>query len=94
MSVAQPDKKLKMGRGIYHMNTQAFEQFNVMDNEALSAVEGGGRGWNCAAGIALGAGQGYMATAGGTAFLGPYAIGTGAFGAIAGGIGGALNSCG
>ncbi|EMC09113.1 hypothetical protein SMU74_09635 [Streptococcus mutans M2A] len=35
-----------------------------------------------------------MATAGGTAFLGPYAIGTGAFGAIAGGIGGALNSCG
>ncbi|MCY7120158.1 Blp family class II bacteriocin [Streptococcus mutans] len=76
------------------MNTQAFEQFNVMDNEALSAVEGGGRGWNCAAGIALGAGQGYMATAGGTTFLGPYAIGTGAFGAIAGGIGGALNSCG
>ncbi|WP_019802822.1 bacteriocin class II family protein, partial [Streptococcus mutans] len=30
------------------MNTQAFEQFNVMDNEALSVVEGGGRGWNCA----------------------------------------------
>ncbi|WP_019803565.1 bacteriocin class II family protein, partial [Streptococcus mutans] len=23
------------------MNTQAFEQFNVMDNEALSAIEGG-----------------------------------------------------
>ena len=54
------------------MNTQAFEQFNVMDNEALSAVEGGGRGWNCAAGIALGAGQGYMATAGGTIAAGSF----------------------
>ena len=51
------------------MNTQAFEQFDVMDNEALSAVKGGGRGWNCAAGIALGAGQGYMATAGVQHFL-------------------------
>ncbi|WP_257638839.1 Blp family class II bacteriocin [Streptococcus mutans] len=27
------------------MNTQAFEQFNVMDNEALSVVEGGGCSW-------------------------------------------------
>ncbi|EMB98734.1 Blp family class II bacteriocin [Streptococcus mutans] len=25
------------------MNTQAFEQFNVMDNEALSVVEGGSK---------------------------------------------------
>ncbi|BBK79521.1 Blp family class II bacteriocin [Streptococcus mutans] len=25
------------------MNTQAFEQFNVMDNEALSAIEGGSK---------------------------------------------------
>ena len=26
------------------MNTQAFEQFDVMDKEALSTVEGGGKG--------------------------------------------------
>ncbi len=31
-----------------------------------------------------------MATAGGTVFLGPYEIGTGAVGAVIGGIGGAL----
>lgn len=47
MSVAQPDKKLKMEKGYLSYEytsiyTQAFEQFNVMDNEALSAVEGGG----------------------------------------------------
>ncbi|EMP70748.1 hypothetical protein D822_03354 [Streptococcus ratti FA-1 = DSM 20564] len=76
------------------MNTQVFEQFEVMGNEALSTDEGGGRGWDCAAGIALGAGQGYMTTAGGTAFLGPYAIGTGVFGALIGGAGGAMTSCG
>ncbi|EHJ52017.1 hypothetical protein STRMA_0567 [Streptococcus macacae NCTC 11558] len=42
----------------------------------------------------MGAGQGYMATAGGTAFLGPYAIGTGVLGALAERIGGAMSSCG
>lgn len=45
----------------------------------------------CALSVAAGAGQAYMSTAGGTAFLGPYAIGTGAIGAIIGGAGAAVN---
>ncbi|MTC85074.1 ComC/BlpC family peptide pheromone/bacteriocin, partial [Streptococcus uberis] len=43
-----------------------------------------GKVGTCAAGIAVGAGEGYIATAGGTAFLGPYAFGTGAIGAVIG----------
>ena len=41
------------------MNTQAFEQFNVMDNEALSTVEGGGM-IRCALGTAGSAGLGFV----------------------------------
>lgn len=76
------------------MKTLSIEQFEVLDAATLATIEGGGRGWKCAGGILLGAGQGYMTTAGGTAFIGPYAIGTGALGAVIGGIGGAINSCG
>ncbi|MCB4965671.1 bacteriocin class II family protein [Streptococcus mutans] len=41
------------------MNTQAFEQFNVMDNEVLSTVEGGGM-IRCALGTAGSAGLGFV----------------------------------
>ncbi|BAQ24944.1 bacteriocin class II family protein [Streptococcus troglodytae] len=41
------------------MNTQAFEQFNVMDNEALSTVEGGGM-IRCALDTAGSAGLGFV----------------------------------
>ncbi|MBM7635550.1 Blp family class II bacteriocin [Streptococcus saliviloxodontae] len=71
------------------MNTKTFEKFELLDYVQLSAVEGGG--WfSCGGSIALGAAEGYMATAGGTIFLGPYALGTGAVGAVIGGIGGAF----
>ena len=45
------------------MNTQAFEQFDVMDSQTLSTVEGGGCSWKGAAkatvpGWAAGAGLG------------------------------------
>mgnify|MGYP000940466810 CR=1 FL=1 len=46
------------------MNTQAFEQFNVMDNEALSTVEGGGM-IRCALGTAGSAGLGFVRGMGG-----------------------------
>ncbi|WP_201447757.1 ComC/BlpC family peptide pheromone/bacteriocin [Streptococcus halichoeri] len=75
------------------MNT--LEDYSVLNSAQLIEVKGGrkvnwGKVGSCAAGIAFGAGEGYMATAGGTAFLGPYAFGTGAIGAVIGGVGGAL----
>lgn len=74
------------------MNT--IERFNIVETKDLEGLYGGKVNWgkvgSCAAGIAFGAGEGYIATAGGTAFLGPYAVGTGAIGAVVGGIGGAM----
>ena len=76
------------------MNTKTIEQFEVMSVVKLSAIEGGkidwGRVGQCALSIGIGAGEAYMMTAGGTVFLGPYALGTGAVGAVIGGIGGAF----
>ncbi|NQG19988.1 ComC/BlpC family peptide pheromone/bacteriocin [Streptococcus suis] len=65
-----------------------------MPADMLLDIEGGKVDWKrvgqCALSIGIGAGEAYMATAGGTMFLGPYAIGTGAVGAVIGGIGGAF----
>ncbi len=47
------------------MNTQAFEQFNVMDNEALSVVEGGGCSWKGADKAGFSGGVGGLIGAGG-----------------------------
>ena len=47
------------------MNTQAFEQFNVMDNEALSVVEGGGCSWKGADKAVFSGGVGGLIGAGG-----------------------------
>ena len=72
-----------------------MKQFEVMNEQQLVAVEGGKVNWGrigmCALSVAAGAGQAYMSTAGGPAFLGPYAIGTGAIGALIGGAGAAVN---
>ena len=75
------------------MNTQTIAKFNMMDEAALAGVEGGvdwGRFGRCALSIGIGAGEAYATTFGGTIILGPYAVGTGAIGAVIGGIGGAL----
>ena len=76
------------------MNTKMMSQFEIMDADMLACVEGGDIDWgrtiSCAAGVAYGAMEGYATTYGSTFFLGPYAIGTGAIGAVLGGIGGAL----
>ncbi|MFL4358531.1 ComC/BlpC family peptide pheromone/bacteriocin [Streptococcus uberis] len=76
------------------MNTNIFEQFTQISDENLSEIIGGKVNWgkvgSGAAGIAFGAGEEYMATAGGTAFLGLYAFGTVAIGAVIGGVGGVM----
>ena len=75
------------------MDTKVMSQFEVMDEDMLTAIEGGGIDWgktaSCAGSIAMGAMEGYGMAAGSTIFLGPFAIGTGAVGAVIGGIGGA-----
>ena len=53
--VNRDDKKLLGG---IQMNTKTFEQFDVMTDEALSTVEGGG--WKCVAGTAGGSLSGYV----------------------------------
>ena len=48
----------------------------------LSGIEGGvnwGKVGNCILNIAYGASDGYVVTHGGTWYLGPYAVATGAF---------------
>ncbi|HFI0114122.1 ComC/BlpC family peptide pheromone/bacteriocin [Streptococcus suis] len=76
------------------MNTNFTNRFDVMPADMLLDIEGGKVDWKrvgqCALSIGIGASEAYMATAGGTMFLGPYAIGTGAVGAVIGGIGGAF----
>ncbi|KXT84073.1 hypothetical protein STRDD11_01119 [Streptococcus sp. DD11] len=76
------------------MTTKTISQFDVMDENMLAAVEGGGVDWgkavSCAGSIAMGAMEGYGMAAGSTIYLGPFAIGTGAVGGIIGGIGGAF----
>lgn len=57
------------------MNTQAFERFDIMDNEALSAVEGGLS--DCATGI-LGTG-GLGAVGGPWGMVGGAMVGAAAF---------------
>ncbi|MGH2269087.1 ComC/BlpC family peptide pheromone/bacteriocin [Streptococcus uberis] len=74
---------------------KTLEDFSDLNNTYLFEIKGGGKvNWGkvetCAAGIAVGASEGYLATAGGTAFLGPYAFGTGAIGAVIGGVGGVM----
>lgn len=72
------------------MNTQAFEQFKVMDKEALSVIEGG---YNCTGDFVTGVASG---TAGGALAGGPVGAFVGAHvGVIAGGlkcVGGQLSS--
>ncbi|HFI0305372.1 TPA: bacteriocin class II family protein [Streptococcus suis] len=76
------------------MNTKTMKQFNVLNTDSLATVEGGkidwGRTFGCVGSVTIGAMDGYMMTSGATIFLGPYAIGTGAVGAVIGGVGGAL----
>ncbi|MGT2750861.1 Blp family class II bacteriocin [Streptococcus orisasini] len=64
------------------MNTQAFEQFDVMDKEALSTVEGGGKGSclsSAAAAIGLGAAAiGASTLPGAAMYLGAQAFAAGA----------------
>jgi hypothetical protein len=81
-------------KGVFVMNTKMMSQFEIMDADKLACVEGGDIDWgrtiSCAAGVAYGAMEGYATTYSSTFLLGPYAIGTGAIGAVLGGIGGAL----
>lgn len=71
---------------MYYVNTKMMEKFSVRDTEMLSCVEGGDIDWgrtiSCAAGIVYGAIDGYATTYGSTFILGPYAVGTGAIGAV------------
>ncbi|EMP66708.1 Blp family class II bacteriocin [Streptococcus mutans] len=69
------------------MNTQAFEQFNVMDNEALSVVEGGGCSWKGADKAGFSGGVGGLIGAGGNPVGGVLGIagGLAAYGGLVGG---------
>ena len=93
MTIQDSGEKLKI-KGVFVMNTKMMSQFEIMDADMLACVEGGDIDWgrtiSCAAGVAYGAMEGYATTYGSTFLLGPYAIGTGAIGAVLGGIGGAL----
>lgn len=66
-----------------------LEEFQTLNEVELAAVEGGkfdwGRAGMCLLSAGIGAFDGYGMTAGATIFMGPYAIATGAVGAVVGG---------